>query len=118
MPDFEMNLNVENLAKEIGDSLVARLKDYLKDASDTEFLKEIALEMANLQYQAATAVSQVEREAAKQDMSFMHARVDTFVARQAIKFSDATQDAVKEIFATVVEILGAVAGAALKGMLG
>jgi len=118
MSDFEMNLNTEKLAEEIGGMLVARLKDYLEDETDTDFLKEIALEMAEAQFTAATAISERDRERATSDIGFLDARIQTFAAKQAIKFQNEYQETATEILGIVGSALGAFAVAALRGMAG
>lgn len=105
------------MAEDLGNALVDRVKRYLKDEADTEFLKTMALELAELQYQAMTATTDVEKAQAKKDIEFTHARIDTFIARQAIKIHSESQQVFKEILRTVGDVVTVLAKAALAAVL-
>jgi len=113
----EIPKRVVDMAEDLGDALIERVKRYLKDEADTEFLKEMALELAELQYQAMTATTEVEKAQAKKDIEFTHARVDTFIARQAIKAHSESQQIFKEILRTVGDVVTVLAKAALAAVL-
>jgi len=108
---------VAEMAKGLGDALIERVKRYLKDEADTEFLKEMALELAELQYQTMTATTEVEKAQARKDIEFTHARVDTFIARQAIRAHSESQQIFKEILRTVGDVVTVLAKAALAAVL-
>lgn len=108
---------VAEMAKGLGDALIERVKRYLKDEADTEFLKEMALELAELQYQTMTATTEVEKAQARKDIEFTHARVDTFIARQAIRAHSESQAIFEEILGTVGDVVTVLAKAALAAVL-
>ncbi len=118
MSSFDLKLETKELALKLGDSLVERLGKYLKDEADTEFLKEMALELAELQYQAATATTEELRDIAKEDIDFIHARIDTFVAGQAIKIKDEAKEIFNEVLQTVGTVVGVIAKTALTAAIG
>lgn len=115
--DSPIPKKVIDMAEDLGNALVDRVKRYLKDEADTEFLKEMALELAELQYQAMIATTEVEKAAAKKDIEFTHARVDTFIARQAIKIHSESQEVFKQILGTMGDIVTVLAKAALATVL-
>jgi len=108
---------VTEMAKGLGDALIERVKGYLKDEADTEFLKEMALELAQLQYQAMTATTEVEKAQARKDIEFTHARINTFIARQAIMIHSESQAVFQEILRTVGDVVTVLAKAALAAVL-
>lgn len=108
---------VQDMANALGTSLIDRLSGYLKDEADTEFLKEMALELAGLQVQAMTAATQEQKKAAREDIGFIHARIDTFVARQAIKFHSEGQAIFKEVLGVVADVVTVLAHAALAAIV-
>lgn len=108
---------VTEMAKGLGDALIERVKGYLKDEADTEFLKEMALELAQLQYQAMTATTEIEKAQARKDIEFTHARIDTFIARQAIKIHSESQAVFQEILRTVGDVVTVLAKAALAAII-
>lgn len=113
----EVSDKIKDMAKGLGDALIERVKGYLKDKADTEFLKEMALELAQLQYQAMTATTEIEKAQARKDIEFTHARVDTFIARQAIKIHSESQEIFKEILGTVGDVVTVLAKAALAAII-
>ena len=104
-----MEVDVAKMAEDLGKSLMGRAKKYLEDNVDPEFLKEIALDMATVQAQAMTAKTADQAHIAQEDLAFLRARMDTFIAREAIKVKNESKEAfqeVLEVFIDVVEIVG------------
>ena len=112
-----MDIDIDKLAEDLGDSLIKRAKKYLNDEVDSSFLKEIAREMAQLQAQALIAATPEEAELAKEDLGFLQARIDTFIAMQALKVRSEAKEAFKEVLDTIGEIIEMVANAALDALL-
>jgi hypothetical protein len=113
----ETEERVKTLAKDLGDSLIGRLKKYLKDETDTDFLKEMATELAQLQVKAMTATTKAERELAKEDMGFVHGRIDTFIARHALKIKNEFKAIFEEVIKTATEVVVIIAKTALNTVL-
>lgn len=113
----EVNDQVKELAKEIGDSLINRVKKYLKDDVDTGFMKELALDMAKLQYKALTAKTDAEKELVEDDIAFTRGRIDTFIARNALKVKNEAKDIFEDILKAVSEAVVIIAKTALKSII-
>ena len=107
---------VKEMAEGLGESLINRTKKFLKDEADTDFLKDLALELAKFQYKAMTAKTAQEHELAEEDMAFVRGRIDTFIARAALKVKNEFQSAFEEIIQTAVDVVVVVAKAALKSI--
>jgi len=113
----EVEEKVKELAKEIGDNLLSRVGKYLKDEVDVDFMKELALDMAQLQYKAMTVKTAEEAEIVQDDILFTQGRIDTCIARNAIKAKNEAQEIFEDILKAVGEALIIVAKIAIKQFL-
>ena len=64
-----------------------------------------------------TATTEIEKAQARKDIEFTHARVDTFIARQAIKIHSESQAVFQEILRTVGDVVTVLAKAALAAVI-
>ena len=113
-----MSVDVQQLAKDIGDKLVERAAKYLEENVDPDFLREVAVDMASVQAAALVATTEIERKAAQKDLEFLDATIASFLARHKIKVRAEAWAAFEDVLATVGSIVGVIGKAALKAALG
>lgn len=111
-------IDVEQLGKDIGDKLVERAAKYLKDGVDPEFLREVAVDMAETQAAALAATTDAERETAEKNLGFLDGTIASFLTRNKIKVRAEAWAAFEDVLAVVGSVVAVICRAALKAALG
>lgn len=118
--DYEAK--AKELAKSLGDKLIARAGKYLEENADPTFLRELAEELAEVHVAALAAVTEKERDVARRDIEYIDATVESYIMRHKIRVRRESLEAFNDVLEAVGEVVGTLASVALsvalKGLAG